>query len=649
LPLETQLWQAMANDGITPPESFIIDGRLQRFGHKDAGWYRAYNDSFPLAIYGDWRLGIQGKVIFDTGREYSHLERFQIDRRMREMAEDAQATRSAQAEYSAGVAERTWEAGTPASADHPYLKRKQVQPHGTRIASDGRLMVPMYRDGELVSLQYINANADKRYQSGASTKGAWHMLGEPGNQLFIAEGFATAATIYEETGIATAVAFSAGNIPAAAEALRNAHPTAQITIVADLDESGIGKNYAEQASAKYGCRVIVSPVSSDVNDYRMQGGDVRGMLMAEDSNRFLQAIIRPEDLHSKFLETLNHSWVIKDIIPESSGLTMMYGAPGTFKSFLAIDMALCMANGIDWHGRRTKQRNVLYIAAEGQMGVLKRFEAWRIHHNIDLVKGISILPIAAKLDNHIDRIDIANAIRESKPRPQFVVIDTLARSMEGDENFKVDMAAVIATVDMIRFEFGIQTMFIHHSGKDEARGSRGSNSLPGATDTQFLIKKGNDDLTAILTCERQKDDAKNPPIGFAMKSIDLGVKNIDGDDLNSLVPVFSSDVMPGNVKKDIGKAHMSKLERAWFASGAEDVDGRPYITRTALATWLTKNDGQSEANTKQILKPSAKGKMINVLISEGYIEIFEDGFLVVNDIEASAMMISRVPKGTKRY
>ena len=51
-------------------------------------------------------------------------------------------------------------------------------------------------------------------------------------------------------------------------------------------------------------------------------------------------------------------------LPERS-FTMMYGAPGTGKSFLAIDMALSVANGLPWHGYETKQGAVLYIAGEG--------------------------------------------------------------------------------------------------------------------------------------------------------------------------------------------------------------------------------------------------------------------------------------------
>ncbi|HKM07331.1 MAG TPA: AAA family ATPase, partial [Sphaerochaeta sp.] len=360
---------------------------------------------------------------------------------------------------------------------------------------------------------------------------------------YIVEGYATGATVYEATGKPVVVAYSAGNLLNMAEVLRSRSPSLSMTIVADNDESGVGQAKAEQAAAKYGATVIMPPILGDANDF-VQGGEDLVSLLEGYKDRFTEALITPKSLHEEFLKTLSLSWVIKDVIPESSGLTMIYGSPGTYKSFVAVDLALSIANGIDWHGKRTKQRSVLYIAAEGQFGILKRFEVWRKYHQIEELQNIAILPMAAKLDNIGDLTDLMNLVRNIDPMPGFIFFDTLARSMDGEENAKVDMGLVINAIDSLRHEFGIQAVVIHHSGKDVTRGARGSNSLEGATDTQFKMEKGKENYTAIMTCERQKDDEATEPIGFTMVKVDTGFTNIDGDVVDSLVPTFDYDVLP---------------------------------------------------------------------------------------------------------
>jgi len=175
---ETQLWQALVNADFDPPPDIIFGStEFYRWGKNNRYWCKSFDSLPPTAVYGDYVSGFEGKLICDTGVELGQFERFQAGKRLKEEIAIAKAERESHAEYSTGVAMRTWETGTPASADHPYLERKQIAPHGTRVASDGRLMVPMYRDGDLVSLQYISGTGDKRYQRGPSIKGAWYMIG----------------------------------------------------------------------------------------------------------------------------------------------------------------------------------------------------------------------------------------------------------------------------------------------------------------------------------------------------------------------------------------------------------------------------------------------------------------------------------------
>ena len=70
----------------------------------------------------------------------------------------------------------------------------------------------------------------------------------------------------------------------------------------------------------------------------------------------------------------SNQWLIKSHL-EVESIAMIFGAPACAKSFLAMDIAFCVAIGIDWNGNSTKQGGVIYLAGEGHNGISKRFKA----------------------------------------------------------------------------------------------------------------------------------------------------------------------------------------------------------------------------------------------------------------------------------
>lgn len=136
---------------------------------------------------------------------------------------------------------RLWQRTSPADWEHPYLVRKRVRPHG--IGQLGHcLVIPVQWPAMLTGLQYISPDGAKRFMSGTVKKGAYHILGDPAlrptGALAFAEGYATAATVYEAVGVPTVVAFDAGNLLPAAERLRRIFTAAEFVFAADLDEAG---------------------------------------------------------------------------------------------------------------------------------------------------------------------------------------------------------------------------------------------------------------------------------------------------------------------------------------------------------------------------------------------------------------------------
>ena len=92
-------------------------------------------------------------------------------------------------------------------------------------------------------------------------------------------------------------------------------------------------------------------------------------------------------------------------------LVVLFGASGTFKSFLAIDMALHIAHGLPWLGRKTAAGSVVYVAAEGAGGLRKRLAAYARHHSISLADWNLVLSVNLVGDFLRDRFDPRSGIR----------------------------------------------------------------------------------------------------------------------------------------------------------------------------------------------------------------------------------------------
>lgn len=278
----------------------------------------------------------------------------------------------------------------------------------------------------------------------------------------------------------------------------------------------------------------------------------------EQVNKFAKRFISGADLDKQFMETLNQGHLIEGVLPENSFLSLLYGSPGTFKSFIALDMSLSVSAGVNWQGHKTKQCHVLYSAAEGQAGALKRIYAWKKYHNIETVDNFTLMPMPCLVDNKSELDQFINAIKSMPVVPAVVVLDTLARSMTGDENSTSDMGKIVHAAGRITEETGAQVLIVHHTGKDEKRGPRGAIALLGATDTMFYLCK-TDHLQTTMICERQKDNEPFTDMVFAMDIIETGFLDVDMQPVTSLVPVLDPDAMKERKSKQYNKIKGANL------------------------------------------------------------------------------------------
>lgn len=239
-----QFQQAIAGAGLPVPEVIHGDGTLYRFSTNgkrmdQSGWYVLHDDGdLPAGAFGCWRSGLSQTWCSKDTQAMTQAERSAHQQRMQAIAQQREADKAQRQQDAATVAAQRWEAALPAPADHPYLAKKGVHAHGTRVEPDGFLIVPM-RDtnGKLWNIERINpANfKDKKGLLGGRRTGLYYSIGKPKGVLIVCEGFATGASIHEATGDAVAVAFNAGNLREVAQALHSKYPKLRLILASDDD------------------------------------------------------------------------------------------------------------------------------------------------------------------------------------------------------------------------------------------------------------------------------------------------------------------------------------------------------------------------------------------------------------------------------
>ena len=201
-------------------------------------------------------------------------------------------------------------------------------------------------------------------------------------------------------------------------------------------------------------------------------------------------------------------WLIKQFLP-LQGLAAIFGKPGSFKSFVALDIALCIARGQPWGGRRSTQKSVVYIAAEGSAGLRKRKAGYQVAQP-DLPSDLPFALVAAAPNLGTDKGDLpvlVAAIEAADFRPGLIVLDTLAQTIGAGHENGAGMTAFVANAGELGRHFKALVLIVHHTGLGDDRRMRGHSSLNGALDAQILCEHVDGDLAATLTLQKLKDDA----------------------------------------------------------------------------------------------------------------------------------------------
>jgi phage/plasmid primase-like uncharacterized protein len=564
-------------------KDLIADGEIHRVAHVSSkkgaldGWYILHlSGKIPVGIAGCWKEPtFEAKWVADIGRSMSFTERFEHDKWVADLKAKKDAERLASQAVAAERAEDEVGTYADASDDHPYLVRKHISAHGVKIDRAGRLVVPVVnQSGEILSYQTIDAEGNKRFLKGGKIEGGFYELRGNRKIVFVGEGFATCASIFEATGYTVMVAFDCGNLAKVAKAAKEMFPAAKIVIGADNDQftegnPGVTKGRAAAALVfgeivypSFGDADMVDNKPTDWNDLHcLQGLDA----VKEQIERVAGPVRDKLAFEFSRADSLTLSeirWIVDDYI-EADSLAQVFGDPGGGKSFVSIDLACCVATGKDWHGHQVAQGAVFYIAGEGHNGLARRFKGWELGNGTTL-DGAPLFKShrAAQLYDATEAALVADAIKtlsaECGHVPSMIVIDTLARNMGGDENSTQDMNSFIQHLDTyLRQDYKCCVLVVHHSGAMDKDRSRGSTALKGALDAEYKCQLDSGSKTIQFESKKMKDAEMPAAKNFQITQVDLPILDKHGNavkgayltsvDISGLVSsIQKKKTIPGN-------------------------------------------------------------------------------------------------------
>lgn len=226
-------------------------------------------------------------------------------------------------------------------------------------------------------------------------------------------------------------------------------------------------------------------------------------------------------------------WLVKHLVPSES-VGLLFGASGTFKSFIAIDLALHVAHGLPWLGKKTQQGPVIIIAAEGGTGLWRRIVAWHRERRLQW-KDAPVYVVPISVDLGTDAILVREAVSAVGITPVLVVVDTLSQTFTGEENSAQEVAVYLREIGLqFRMCWLCAILVVHHTGHIATERPRGSSALRANVDFMYGVFRDEKEMLATVECVKQKDGEMPDPVSFSMRVCELA-KDEDGDPITSLV------------------------------------------------------------------------------------------------------------------
>ena len=525
-----------------------------------------------------------------------------------------------------------WNHCAPADDTHPYIIAKNGRPDGLRVVpSDdnqtiagqsvaGWLVVPARSlNGDLRTLQFIPPPGIEKKLNlpGASFGDGLFTAGDLSQsaRAYIVEGIGQAWACWIATGYPAIVCFGAGRMATVAQLLRQRLPDLSLVVVPDRGKESQAAEIARAVRGQWIELPDDKPANYDANDYAAEhgAGKLAALLNKAKASPMRYRVLAAGDL----LNAPPLQWLVRGVLP-AQGLACMYGASGSGKSFLALDMGAAVAEGAEWFDYRVTAAAVVYVALEGEHGFRQRVKAWQAHQRRDLPAALRFVMQPFDLRNADDLAQLAEAVTASGCAGGLLVIDTLNRAASGaDENTSKDMGEIIDASKRLQSQLGGTVLLIHHSGKDQTKGLRGHSSLHAALDAAIEVTRINDRREWNIA--KSKDDGDSAAFPFRLEVVDIG-EDEEGDRIAScaIVPGDRTDAikrvkLPSGPTQKIAHDTLGELLRSATTCGKAGAPPlRPCVELEAAVLTVAdrlpcRPDARNYQARRAITSMSAKG------------------------------------------
>ena len=295
------------------------------------------------------------------------------------------------------------------------------------------------------------------------------------------------------------------------------------------------------------------------------------------------------------------TWLIKRVLPKAE-VGVLYGASGAGKSFLVTDLALAVATGTEWRGRRVMQGTVAYICAEGAGGFRLRLRALSEHTGVPLA-GLP-LHVLGEAPNLLEKQDVKDLVAALRTLPglALIVVDTLAQTTPGaNENSGEDMGRALGHCKTLHRATGAMVLLVAHSGKDTTRGIRGWSGIKGALDVEIEVERSDKYRAATIT--KMKDGSgEGDEFAFSLQTVTLGLDG-DGEEITSCVVQAGNNVPKAQRKTEPKGVWQQTVLRV--AQSLLDLPGAVTATQlveASVAEMPPAEDGKKDRRRDNVLR-----------------------------------------------
>ena len=299
------------------------------------------------------------------------------------------------------------------------------------------------------------------------------------------------------------------------------------------------------------------------------------------------------------------NWFVKGVVPMAE-LAAIFGASGSGKTFITLDIACRVALGLKWFGIQCRQAKVLYIAAEGAAGMRERMQAWCQHNGQDIDALGESLFVLGDQPNMTEKDEVKAllaSIRGQCAGVELVIADTMAQVTPGaNENSGEDMGRFLGLCKAIGKALAATVLLVGHSGKDAGKGLRGWSGVKGALDAECEVIRTND-FRALVVTKLKDGKGEGAEYRFTLPEVLLDFDMDDGI-VSSLVAVHG-EVFDSSGAREVAKAEVKDQTRESALKGK-----RP----TAALEWLR---AEANAGRKEFDMGVLKAELAALFTSKG--------------------------------